>query len=139
MHLEKLTTYHGNPGPLLLIVMDGVGLAADGPANAVSLAHMPVLDKLIASQYHVALHAHGTHVGLTDDREMGNSEVGHNTLGGGRIFDQGAKLVKQAIDDGLDFCGRRVERSGSPRQGWRGRRHRALPRPAVRRQRTFPH
>ncbi len=105
MHLEKLTTYHGNPGPLLLIVMDGVGLAADGPANAVSLAHTPVLDKLIASEYHVALHAHGTHVGLTDDREMGNSEVGHNTLGGGRIFAQGAKLVKQAIDDGSIFAG----------------------------------
>ena len=103
MHLEKLTTFGGRPGPLLLIVMDGVGLAADGPANAVSLARTPVLDKLLASDYHVALHAHGTHVGLAGDGEMGNSEVGHNTLGGGRIFSQGAKLVKQAIDDGSIF------------------------------------
>ena len=103
MHLEKLTTFRGRPGPLLLIVMDGVGLAADGPANAVSLAATPVLDKLMASDYQVKLHAHGTHVGLTDDHEMGNSEVGHNTLGGGRIFAQGAKLVKQAIEDGSIF------------------------------------
>ena len=105
MHLEKLTTFHGRPGALLLIVMDGVGLAADGPANAVSLAHTPVLDKLLASEYHTQLHAHGTHVGLTDDKEMGNSEVGHNALGSGRIFAQGAKLVKQAFDDGSIFAG----------------------------------
>ena len=103
MHLEKLITFRGRPGPLLLIVMDGVGLAADGPANAVSLAATPVLDKLLASDYHVKLHAHGTHVGLAGDHEMGNSEVGHNTLGGGRIFVQGAKLVKQAIEDGSIF------------------------------------
>ena len=99
MHLEKLITFRGRPGPLLLIVMDGVGLAVAGPANAVSLAATPVLDKLLASDYHARLHAHGTHVGLSDDQEMGNSEVGHNTLGGGRIFAQGAKLVKQAIED----------------------------------------
>ena len=105
MHLKKLTTFRGRAGPLLLIVMDGVGLAAAGPANAVSLAHTPVLDKLMASDYHTKLHAHGTHVGLTDDREMGNSEVGHNTLGGGRVFDQGAKLVKQALDNGSIFDG----------------------------------
>ena len=103
MHLEKLTTYHARPGPLLLIVMDGVGLAADGPANAVSLAHTPTLDRLLASEYYTELYAHGTHVGLSDDNEMGNSEVGHNTLGGGRIFAQGAKLVKQAFDDNSIF------------------------------------
>ena len=103
MKLEKLAAFDGNPGPLLLIVMDGVGIAPAGPGNAVALANTPTLDKLMASDWHVALHAHGTHVGLTDDREMGNSEVGHNTLGGGRIFAQGAKLVKQAIDDGAIF------------------------------------
>lgn len=103
MHLNKMLTFSGRPGPLLLIVMDGVGLAPSGPANAVSLAHTPVLDKLLASDYYIALHAHGTHVGLATDQEMGNSEVGHNTLGGGRIFAQGAKLVQQAFDDGSIF------------------------------------
>lgn len=115
MNLEKLITFHGRPGPLLLIVMDGVGLAADGPANAVSLANTPVLDKLFASDKYTKLHAHGTHVGLTDDREMGNSEVGHNTMGGGRIFAQGAKLVKQAFDDDSIFASdvwRKVESRG---------------------------
>ena len=103
MHLEKLNTFPGRPGPLLLIVMDGVGLAPSGAANAVSLANTPVLDKLLASEHHTRLHAHGTHVGLSSDQEMGNSEVGHNTLGGGRIFAQGAKLVKQAVEDGSIF------------------------------------
>ncbi len=105
MHLEKLITFAGRPGPLLLIVMDGVGLAADGPANAVSLATTPVLDEMLASRWQTRLHAHGTHVGLSGDAEMGNSEVGHNTLGGGRIFSQGEKLVKQAFDDGSIFHG----------------------------------
>ena len=44
------------------------------------------------------LYAHGTHVGLPSDSDLGNSEVGHNALGAGRIFDQGAKLVQNAID-----------------------------------------
>lgn len=103
MNLKKLTTFPGRKGPLLIIVMDGVGLAPSGPANAVSLARTPVLDKLIESQHHTALHAHGTYVGLSTDQEMGNSEVGHNTLGGGRIFAQGAKLVQQAFEDGSIF------------------------------------
>ncbi len=103
MRLTKLLSYPGCPGPLLLIVMDGVGLAPPGPANAVSIANTPVLDRLLASEYQTALHAHGTHVGLTDDSEMGNSEVGHNTLGGGRVFVQGAKLTQQALQDGSIF------------------------------------
>lgn len=105
MRLEKLITFRGRPGPLLLVIMDGVGLAAPGPANAVSLAATPVLDKLLASKYCTRLHAHGTHVGLPGDREMGNSEVGHNTLGGGRVFAQGAKLVQTALEDGSIFRG----------------------------------
>lgn len=103
MPLEKLITFRGRPGPVLLIVMDGIGLAPPGPGNAVALAKTPVLDKLIASEYCVKLNAHGTHVGLAKDTEMGNSEVGHNTLGGGRVFAQGAKLVQQAIDSGEIF------------------------------------
>ncbi|MEA3292485.1 MAG: 2,3-bisphosphoglycerate-independent phosphoglycerate mutase, partial [Pseudomonadota bacterium] len=103
LHLERLVTFHGRRGPLLLIIADGVGLAPPGPANAVTLADTPVLDKLLASEMKTKLKAHGTAVGLPSDDDMGNSEVGHNTLGGGRIFVQGAKLVNQALASGAVF------------------------------------
>lgn len=103
MHLEKLVTFKGRKGALLLVVADGVGLAEAGPANALSLAHTPVIDGLLKSSLSTQLHAHGTHVGLPSDTDMGNSEVGHNTIGGGRIFDQGAKLVNAAFASGNLF------------------------------------
>ena len=103
MHLEKLVSYEKPQGPLLLVVADGVGLAESGPANALSLANTPIIDKLLASTHSTQLNAHGTHVGLPTDGDMGNSEVGHNTLGGGRIFDQGAKLVNAAFESGRIF------------------------------------
>ncbi len=97
MHLEKLVGYKKREDALLIVVADGVGLAESGPANALSLAQTPNIDALIASRLSTRLHAHGTYVGLSSDNDMGNSEVGHNTLGGGRIFDQGAKLVHQSF------------------------------------------
>ncbi len=103
MRLNQLTTFEGRPGPTLLVVADGVGLAEAGPANALSLARTPVIDELLASALSTRLHAHGVHVGLPSDSDMGNSEVGHNTLGGGRIFDQGAKLVQSAFESGRIF------------------------------------
>ena len=103
MHLEKLITFAGRQGPLLLVVADGVGLAEPGPANALSLADTPNIDSLLDSPLSTQLHAHGTHVGLPTDDDMGNSEVGHNTLGGGRVFNQGAKLVNTAFSSGSIF------------------------------------
>jgi len=103
MRLNKLKNFLPNDGPVLVVVADGVGLAQDGPANALSLANTPHIDQLLNSKYSTQLHAHGTHVGLPTDNDMGNSEVGHNTLGGGRIFDQGAKLVNNAFKDGSIF------------------------------------
>ena len=100
---------------MLLVVADGVGLAPDGPANALSVGDTPVIDSLLASKHSTRLHAHGTHVGLPSDADMGNSEVGHNTLGGGRVFDQGAKLVAAAMENGKLFVGenwQEVERRG---------------------------
>jgi hypothetical protein len=79
--------------------MDGVGLAPSDKGNAVGLAHTPTLDWLFDTFPHVELKAHGTAVGLPSDADMGNSEVGHNALGAGRVFDQGAKLVNQAIEN----------------------------------------
>ena len=100
------TPFHGRrPGPLVVVVMDGVGLGPDYAGNAVASAQKPVLDQLMSSCLWTKLAAHGTAVGMPSDADMGNSEVGHNALGAGRVFDQGAKLVQQAIDSGAMFQG----------------------------------
>ena len=101
--LKKSPRFAGVEGPLLTIVMDGVGLAPDNGANAVKAAHTPTLDRLMAEYPHVALRAHGVAVGLPSDDDMGNSEVGHNALGAGQVFAQGAKLVSQSIESGKMF------------------------------------
>lgn len=90
--------------PVLTIVMDGVGLAADTGANAVKMARTPNLDMLMANYPMVQLKAHGTAVGLPSDDDMGNSEVGHNALGSGQVFAQGAKLVSASIESGKMFA-----------------------------------
>ncbi|MEE2788084.1 MAG: 2,3-bisphosphoglycerate-independent phosphoglycerate mutase [Myxococcota bacterium] len=91
-------------GPILAVVLDGVGLGPHDEGNAFFRAHTPVLDGLLEGPS-LALKAHGTAVGLPSDGDMGNSEVGHNALGAGRIFDQGAKLVDIAVTDGSLFEG----------------------------------
>ena len=101
--LEK-TAFAGVQGPVLTIVMDGVGLTAEGETNAVSRAYMPNLKRVMASYPTVKLKAHGTAVGLPSDDDMGNSEVGHNALGSGQVFAQGAKLVSQSIESGKMFA-----------------------------------
>ena len=101
--LKKSTKFNGVEGPLLTIVMDGVGLAPDNGANAVAAAHTPTLDYLLNNYPTVAIRAHGTAVGLPSDDDMGNSEVGHNALGSGQVFAQGAKLVSQSIETGKLF------------------------------------
>ncbi len=101
------TRFHGvRKGPVVVVVMDGVGLGPDYAGNAVRAARKPVLDQLMASCPHLPLLAHGTAVGMPSDADMGNSEVGHNALGAGRVFDQGAKLVANAITSGEFFRGK---------------------------------
>lgn len=90
--------------PVLTVVMDGVGIAPAGEANAVALARTPNLDMLMKNYPMIALKAHGTAVGLPSDDDMGNSEVGHNALGSGQVFAQGAKLVSQSIESGKIFA-----------------------------------
>ncbi|MFA5519844.1 MAG: 2,3-bisphosphoglycerate-independent phosphoglycerate mutase, partial [Spirochaetota bacterium] len=85
-------------GPLVLVIMDGVGLGTENEGNAFFLSRTPNLDRLMQTAPFTTLKAHGKAVGLPDDTDMGNSEVGHNALGAGRIFDQGAKLVNKAIE-----------------------------------------
>ncbi|MBR6578871.1 MAG: 2,3-bisphosphoglycerate-independent phosphoglycerate mutase [Clostridia bacterium] len=100
----KKAAYAPVKGPVLTIVMDGVGIAPEGPTNAVSRAFTPTLDKLLSNHPCVTLKAHGTAVGLPSDDDMGNSEVGHNALGAGQVFAQGAKLVTQSIESGKMFA-----------------------------------
>src|SRR3954470_6053483 len=100
------TAFHGRrQGPVVVVVMDGVGLGPDYAGNAVKAASKPTLDGLMASSVWTRLNAHGTAVGMPSDADMGNSEVGHNALGAGRVFDQGAKLVEHAIATGALFDG----------------------------------
>lgn len=102
--LKKLSGFDGIKGPVLTIVMDGVGLAPASVANAVTSAYTPTLDMLMEKYPMVKLKAHGTAVGLPSDDDMGNSEVGHNALGAGQVFAQGAKLVSQSIESGKMFA-----------------------------------
>ena len=102
--LKKSTKFEGVKGPLLTIVMDGVGIAPNNGANAVAAAHTPTLDMLMSKYPTIAIKAHGTAVGLPGDDDMGNSEVGHNALGSGQVFAQGAKLVSQSIESGKIFA-----------------------------------
>ncbi len=90
--------------PVVTIVMDGVGLAPAGESNAVYLARTPNLDRLMQNYPMIPLRAHGTAVGLPSDDDMGNSEVGHNALGSGQVFAQGAKLVSASIESGKMFA-----------------------------------
>ena len=104
MNSLKKSAFEGVKGPVLTIVMDGVGIAPAIESNAVASAYTPTLDMLMAKYPTVALKAHGTAVGLPSDDDMGNSEVGHNALGAGQVFAQGAKLVSQSIESGKMFA-----------------------------------
>lgn len=104
-NLKKHPRFAGVPGPVLVCVMDGVGCGHHDEGDAVWLARTPTLDFLSKQPATTLLTAHGTAVGMPSDADMGNSEVGHNALGAGRTFDQGAKLVDSAIKTGALFEG----------------------------------
>ena len=92
-------------GPVVLVIMDGVGVGCEDAFDAVHAARTPTLDWLRQESLYRTLLAHGTAVGLPSDADMGNSEVGHNILGAGRIFDQGAKSIEKAIASGTIWQG----------------------------------
>ncbi|MFN5650294.1 MAG: 2,3-bisphosphoglycerate-independent phosphoglycerate mutase, partial [Actinomycetes bacterium] len=99
-------TANSASSPLVLAILDGVGLTDPAHDNALSQAKAPFLHQVIAgalpgaSVVSMPISAHGTAVGLPSDADMGNSEVGHNIMGAGRIFDQGAKQVEAAFESG---------------------------------------
>ncbi len=96
--------------PIVLVIMDGVGKGDGGSGDAVKVARTPTLDKLLATCPHTYLKAHGTAVGLPSDDDMGNSEVGHNALGCGQVYSQGAKLVGESIENGALFASQTWQR-----------------------------
>jgi len=93
-------------GPLVLAILDGVGWGPEDGGDAVFLAKKPNLDWLWQHCPTRTLQAHGTAVGMPSDADMGNSEVGHNAMGAGRVFRQGAALVQDAIASGRLFAGK---------------------------------
>jgi 2,3-bisphosphoglycerate-independent phosphoglycerate mutase len=119
--LRRHPRFAGVRGPVVVCIMDGVGIGAHDEGDAVWVARTPNLDWLAANAHSTALAAHGTAVGMPSDADMGNSEVGHNALGCGRVYDQGAKLVSEAIADGRIWRSpvwqkltERVRQSGEP-------------------------
>ncbi len=105
MQALQKSSFAGAAGPLVLVIMDGVGIGKYPEGDAVRTAVKPTLDWLKANALASELKAHGMAVGLPSDEDMGNSEVGHNAIGCGRVFEQGAKLVNQAIETGALFQG----------------------------------
>ena len=103
LKLKRIEGYTPPAGPLLLVIMDGYGIGKEYEGNAIYKARKPHLDRYFAEGLYTQLKAHGPAVGLPSEDDMGNSEVGHNALGAGRIFAQGAKLVNRAINDGSMF------------------------------------
>ncbi len=104
-NLKKSDTFAGPDGPVVLVIMDGMGIGKYEEGDLVRAANTPNLDWLMANAPATQLKAHGTAVGLPDDGDMGNSEVGHNAIGCGRVFNQGAALVNEAIASGAMFEG----------------------------------
>jgi 2,3-bisphosphoglycerate-independent phosphoglycerate mutase len=103
--LKKNPSWKGRRGPLVLVIMDGVGYGKYVEGDAVADSKMNAFRAMEASSPHARLKAHGTAVGLPSDEDMGNSEVGHNAIGCGRVYSQGAKLVSNSIATGAMFEG----------------------------------
>jgi 2,3-bisphosphoglycerate-independent phosphoglycerate mutase len=103
--LQKLSTFAGVKGPVVVIVMDGYGIPKTDVGSAIAAARKPTLDRLFAECPNITLRAHGTAVGMPSDDDMGNSEVGHNAIGAGQVYAQGAALVADAIANGAIWQG----------------------------------
>jgi len=103
--LKKNKNFEGAEGPVVLLIMDGVGIGKNPKSDYVKIANTPNLDWLREYAVYTEVQAHGKAVGLPSDDDMGNSEVGHNAIGCGRVFSQGAALVENAIESGRMFEG----------------------------------
>ena len=104
--LIKSSNFNNLNKPVILVIMDGVGIGKNNEGDCVAKAITPTLDWLKKHALYTEIKAHGKAVGLPEDTDMGNSEVGHNAIGCGRVFDQGASLIDNAISSGLLFKGK---------------------------------
>ena len=108
---------------LALVILDGWGLAPDGPGNAVSQAETPVFDELWAAYPHTTLSTSGRDVGLPEG-QMGNSEVGHLNLGAGAVVKQDLTRIDDSIADGSFFENAALRAAcATARESRRGRLH----------------
>lgn len=105
-NLKKHLLYEGAKGPVVLVIMDGVGIGKNFDSDCVAQANTPHLDWLKKVSAYTEIKAHGKAVGLPEDSDMGNSEVGHNAIGCGRVFAQGASLIDDAISSREIFKGK---------------------------------
>ena len=103
--LERSKKYGGPEGPVVLVIMDGVGIGKYEEGDLVRKANTPTLDWLSQNAIATQLIAHGKAVGMPSDADMGNSEIGHNAIGCGRVFEQGASLVNKSIESRSIFEG----------------------------------
>jgi 2,3-bisphosphoglycerate-independent phosphoglycerate mutase len=103
--LAKNPAWKGRRGPLVLVIMDGVGYGQYAEGDAVADSKMWAFRAMESASPHTRLMAHGRAVGLPSDEDMGNSEVGHNAIGCGRVYSQGAMLVSNSIATGAMFEG----------------------------------
>ena len=103
--LKRAKNFKGPKGPVVLAILDGVGIGTCAEGDIVSRANTPTLDWLAKNALAAKLKAHGTAVGMPSDADMGNSEIGHNAIGCGRVFAQGARLVNEAIEKRTLFRG----------------------------------
>ena len=103
--LKKAKNFKGPQGPVVLAILDGVGVGTCAEGDVVSRANTPTLDWLAENALAAKLKAHGIAVGMPSDADMGNSEIGHNAIGCGRVFAQGAKLVNESIASRTLFDG----------------------------------
>jgi len=103
--LKKNPAWKGRKGPVVLVIMDGVGYGKYKEGDAVADSKMYHLNDIKSKSPNTKLKAHGKAVGLPSDEDMGNSEVGHNAMGCGRVFNQGAALVSNSIHTGAMFEG----------------------------------
>src|SRR3989339_512004 len=88
--------------PLILVILDGWGLAKPNRGNAVTLSKTPTMSGLVKKYTNTKLHAHGKYVGLPA-KQVGNSEAGHMNIGGGRLVEQDAVVISRSISDGTFY------------------------------------
>lgn len=120
---QALSKTAASIGPVVLIVMDGYGLSKTGVGSAIAAANKPTLDRLFAQYPNIQLRAHGTAVGMPSDDDMGNSEVGHNALGAGQVYAQGAALVADSIASGALWQGQAWQEIVASAKAGNGRIH----------------